>query len=73
MNNQNPDNSTRLSFFSVIRSILAAGIGVQSNKNRENDFKHGKPLHFAIAGIIGTLLFLMMIWGLVQLALSSAS
>ncbi len=40
-----------------MRSISAAGFGVQSNKNRENDFKHGKAIHFAVVGALGTILF----------------
>ena len=59
-------------FFSVVQSVLAAGFGVQSRANRERDFKDGKAIHFIIAGVIGTALFMLIIWGAVQLALSTA-
>lgn len=59
-------------FFAVMQSVLAAGFGVQSRANRERDFKHGKPVHFIVAGLLGTGLFLLMVWGLVQFALSAA-
>ena len=35
---------------SVVKSVLAAGIGVQSDKNRKDDFENGNPLVFIIAG-----------------------
>ena len=37
-------------FLSVVKSILAAGIGVQSDKNRQRDFEQGNPLTFIVGG-----------------------
>ena len=48
-------------FLNVLKSALAAAVGVQSSKNRERDFKHGKPIHFNVAGILLTLTFLLLI------------
>jgi len=56
----------------VAQSVGAALIGVQSSKNRERDFKTGKPLHFIIGGLIGTLLFIFIIWLLVQYVLATS-
>ena len=53
-------------FWSVVQSVLAAGIGVQSKANKERDFTHGKPLHFIVGGLIGTIIFIVLIWLLVQ-------
>ncbi len=53
-------------FWSVVQSVMAAGIGVQSRANKERDFKHGKPLHFIVGGLIGTVLFVVFVWLLVQ-------
>ena len=39
-------------FGSVILSILAAAIGVQSDKNRERDFANGSPFTFIIGGFV---------------------
>ena len=50
----------------VAASVGAALLGVQSSKNRERDFTHGKPIHFIAGGLIGTALFLLVIWLLVQ-------
>ena len=43
----------------VIKSVIAAGIGVQSNKNREIDFEHGSLSHYLVVGLIATLLFIL--------------
>lgn len=56
----------------VIQSVAAAMIGVQSSKNKERDFTHGKPLHFIIGGLIGTLLFLLCIWLLVKVLIATS-
>lgn len=53
----------------VIMSVLAAAVGVQNRKNLERDFQHGKPRAFIIAGIIFTVLFVLLVIGAVQLAL----
>lgn len=53
-------------FWAVVQSVLAAGIGVQSRANKERDFNHGKPLHFIVGGIVGTLCFVAGVWLLVQ-------
>ena len=49
------------SLASVVKSILAAGIGVQSDKNRTRDFEQGNPLSFIIGGIVFTLLFIVTV------------
>ena len=56
----------------VVRSILAAAIGVQSNKNRKQDFEEGNPLAFIIGGFIFTLLFIVTIATIVGFVLSRA-
>ena len=56
----------------VISSVLAAGLGVQSSKNRERDFKQGRAGVFIVAGIVFTLLFMGMVFTVVQLVLKSA-
>ena len=55
----------------VVKSILAAGIGVQSNKNRTRDFEQGNPLVFIIGGIVFTLLFIASIATVIGFVLSN--
>jgi hypothetical protein len=45
------------SIIQAIKSVLAAFIGVQSDKNRQADFEHGSLKNFIIAGLIFTALF----------------
>jgi hypothetical protein len=59
------------SLIAVIKSILAAGIGVQSDKNRTQDFEQGNPLTFIIGGIVFTLLFIASIVTVVGFVLSN--
>lgn len=41
----------------VIKSVLAAAIGVQSDENRQKDFEHGSFSSYIVAGVIFTVLF----------------
>lgn len=58
--------------FNVMQSVGAAMIGVQSRKNKERDFTHGKPIHFVVGGLAGTAIFLLVIWLLVQYLIASS-
>jgi hypothetical protein len=50
----------------VIKSVLAAFIGVQSEANRKKDFENGSLSTYVIAGIIFTVLFIVAIISLVS-------
>ena len=52
--------------------MLAAGLGVQSSKNRERDFKQGRAGVFIAAGLIFTLLFIATVVTIVKLVLKGA-
>jgi hypothetical protein len=56
----------------VVSSVLAASLGVQSSKNRERDFKHGRIGVFIAAGIIFTLLFIGTVFTVVQVVLKGS-
>ena len=53
----------------VMGSVLAAAFGVQSNKNRERDFKHGSAGMFIGVGLVMTILLVLTIYGVVRLVL----
>ena len=67
-----PNVRSGTGFWSVVQSVGAAMIGVQSSKNRERDFTQGKPIHFIVGGLLGTVLFLLLIWLLVQYLLATS-
>jgi hypothetical protein len=59
---------TKPNLLHVLKSVIAAAIGVQSDKNREVDFKHGSlPAYLAI-GLIVTLLFIFVVAKIASLA-----
>ncbi|MBE8233246.1 MAG: DUF2970 domain-containing protein [Endozoicomonadaceae bacterium] len=55
----------------VIKSVLAAMIGVQKKQNLEEDFSKNSAMPFIVAGIVMTLVFIGSIWLVVQLALKT--
>ncbi|MFL3654464.1 MAG: DUF2970 domain-containing protein [Halioglobus sp.] len=57
----------------IIGSVFAAGLGVQSSKNRERDFKQGNIGAFVAAGIVFTLLFIVCIVTIVQVVIKNAA
>lgn len=60
------------SFWQMLQSVLAAAFGVQSGKNRARDFTQGKPSHFIAMGILFTLVFVLLLYALVQVVLHFA-
>ena len=64
-----PETEVQLTFWQLLRSTLSAFIGVQSNANRERDFRHGKMSHFIWMGLLFGLIFVLTLIGVVQLVL----
>jgi hypothetical protein len=62
----------KLNPLQVVGSVFAAGLGVQSSKNRERDFKQGRVGVFIAAGIVFTLLFIGSVVFVVQMVLKGA-
>ena len=62
-----------IGFWGTFQSTIAAACGVQTKANRERDFAHAKPSSFVIAGIIFVIVFILGMYGIVQLVLSVAT
>ncbi len=58
--------------FDVVKSVLAAAFGVQSEENRERDFKHGKASHFIAVGILFTVIFVLVLISIVSSVVENA-
>jgi hypothetical protein len=69
---ENQEKNHKLNPLQIIASVLAAGLGVQSSKNRERDFKQGRIGVFIAAGIIFTLSFIGLVMFAVQMVIKSA-
>jgi amino acid permease len=63
----------KLSVFQVLGSVLSSFLGVQKNATRERDFKHGRARDFIIVGILLTIVFILALWGVVELVISVAA
>lgn len=66
------DDKKSLNLVQVVASVFAAGLGVQSSKNRERDFKQGRIGVFIAAGFIFTLGFIAIMVVIVQLVIKGA-
>ena len=62
-------DNQQASFKDTMKSVGAAFLGVQSNKNREKDFTQGKFSHFMVGGLIAVVLFIGMLIAVVSMVL----
>jgi hypothetical protein len=67
------EEEMQLSFWQLLKSTLSAFVGVQSNANRERDFKRGKLSHFIWMGLLFGTAFVLTLLSVVQLVLHFAS
>jgi hypothetical protein len=65
------EDKVTISFWQLLLSTLSAFIGVQSNANRERDFKHGKISHFIAIGILFGITFVLTIITVVKIVIAS--
>lgn len=70
--NKPSDEQKSPGLMQIVTSVFAAAFGVQSSKNQERDFKHGKARIFIISGIVFTLLFILTVFTLVRLVLTQS-
>ncbi|HYW93378.1 MAG TPA: DUF2970 domain-containing protein [Gammaproteobacteria bacterium] len=64
-----PSGDETPGFWHVVWSVLAAFFGVQSEKNYRRDTTRGRPIHYIVIGLFATVVFVLSLWGLVQLIL----
>ena len=62
----------RMGFWQDVGSVLAALVGVQSEKNRQRDFTSGSPFAFIAIGAVATLILILLIWVGVKVLLAQA-
>ena len=62
---------SKTSILTVIKSVLAAAIGVQSDQNRKKDFEEGSLSTYIIVGLIFTVLFILALSFLVSKIIGS--
>jgi hypothetical protein len=67
---ENSQSTGRQSLVSVIRSVSASMFGVQSSKKHAEDFSEGNISSYVVVGLVATVLFVLAVWGIVQLVVS---
>lgn len=70
--NQDNKHDKKPSLLQMIASVCAAMFGVQRGKNRERDFQHGSPLFFALLGIAGATVFVLVMTFIVKVIMKHA-
>jgi hypothetical protein len=54
------------SILQVITSVLAAGFGVQSEKNRDRDFQQGNAAVFVGVGLAAVVMFVVLLYAVAK-------
>lgn len=73
MAQQDKPSGRAQSLVSVIRSVSASMFGVQSSKQHEEDFAKGNASTYIAVGLVATVVFVLVVWGVVQLVVSVAT
>tara|TARA_R110001592_G_scaffold260282_1_gene524724 strand:- start:46944 stop:47267 length:324 start_codon:yes stop_codon:yes gene_type:complete len=66
------ENDQKPTFGQIVFSTLSVFLGVQSNKNRVRDFKHGNIYSYVASVLIFTILFIFCVITVVKAVLSNA-
>jgi hypothetical protein len=64
---EDPNQAPTLTWSQILRSSLAAGLGVQSSRNRQRDFADGSPRRFIVMGVVLTMLFIASLVTVIQI------
>lgn len=56
-------------WWQIFLSVLAAVVGIQSDKNRQRDFTHFSPWPYIFSGLLFMALFVGLLIGIVHLVL----
>ena len=64
---EDPNQAPTVTWSQILRSSLAAGLGVQSSRNRQRDFADGSPRRFIVMGVVLTMLFIASLVTVIQI------
>lgn len=68
---QKPPKPAKPTFWQIVFSTMAAAFGVQSSKNRERDFTSGNIYTYMVAGVIFTVVFVVVMIMIVKTVLAN--
>lgn len=66
------DSQGKRSFLAMVQSVFAAIFGIQSEKNRQEDFKKGDPAQYITLGIVAAIGLVLIMALVVSQVLESA-
>lgn len=69
---QNPQQDQGRGFLGVLQSVVAAIFGIQSDQNRQKDFKKGDASQFITMGIVAVVAIMITMAIIVHQVLESA-
>ena len=72
MDKQPSENKSERGFWGVLQSVVAAIFGIQSDENRQKDFKKGDASQFIVMGIIAVIVIMVTMIIIVNQVLESA-
>ena len=68
-----PEKEKKLSFLQILGSVFSSFFGVQKDATRERDFRRGRARDFILVGVLLTVVFILTVWGVVQLVMRFAA
>ena len=74
MNIENNNQRCKPSIAQIIRSVIAAAVGIQTETNRQKDFQEGaSPKAYILVGLIATVVFILTVIMIVRLVVTNAA
>lgn len=70
---ETPEGVGKQSFLHMLQSVFAAIFGIQSEKNRQEDFKKGDPAQYITLGIVAAIGLVLIMMLVVSSVLDSAT
>ena len=70
---ENDADPQPVTLFTILKSVFASFVGIQTNANRIRDFESGKFWHFFAAGVIFVVVFLLSILAIVKYLIATSS
>ncbi len=58
-------------FTDIVKSVFAAMFGVQSDKNRQRDFKQSSMVPYIVVGVVFVVLFVLGLMAIVSVVISA--
>ncbi|MEZ9523337.1 DUF2970 domain-containing protein [Enterovibrio norvegicus] len=64
------NNKDNVGFIDIVKSVFAAMFGVQSDKNRQRDFKQSSMVPYIVVGVVFVVLFVLGLMAIVSVVMS---